>query len=121
MDPNLVHGRFDPKPLINAEEYSSIKLFEAVSKLDVDLVRRIIESGRVDIHETHAFGQTTSPGVKPGHLHQHFYFGKRTSALAQIFEYRNIEDMDADVIWKTIELLEVRKSFIRMIVKASTA
>ena len=108
MDPNLADGRFDLKPLITAELYSISKLHEAVSKLDVDLVKRIIESGRVNIHEPYTFGQATRTGVKPGHLHQHFCSGRRTSALAQIFEFRNIEDMEADVIWKTIELLEVR-------------
>ena len=108
MDPNLSEGRFNPKTLVTVVDYSCNQFHKAVSKLDVDLIKRILESGRVDIHETNCFGQTTSPGVKPGHLHQHFCFGKRTSALAQLFESKNIEDMDVETLWKTIELLEVR-------------
>ena len=108
MDPNLSDRRFDKKPLGTFTEYSTAQFHEAVSQLDVDLIRRILKSGKVDIHETYIYGQTTRPGLKPGHLHQHFCFGKRTSALAQLFEFRNIEDMDVDTLWKTIELLEVR-------------
>ena len=108
MDPNLSNRRFVTQTLPSVTEYSCSQFHEAVSKLDVDLVKRILGSGRVNIHETDCFGQTSSPGVKPGHLHQHFCFGKRTSALAQLFESKNIEDMDVETLWKTIELLEVR-------------
>ena len=109
MDPNLSEGRFNPKTLVTVVDYSCNQFHKAVSKLDVDLIKRILESGRVDIHETNCFGQTTSPGVKPRHLHQHFFFGKRTSALAQLFESGNIDmdDVDVDTLWKTIEILEV--------------
>ena len=60
----------------NAKAVTNRDLHSAAAYLNYELVKEILESGVVDIHNTDSISQTTTTGQKPEHLLLHFKFSQ---------------------------------------------
>ena len=83
---------------INANAFTNRDLHSAAADLNYELVKEILESGVVDIHNTESIGQSTISGQKPKHLHLHFY-------LSQVNIKHKIFQRDS-----SFNLIRIRKS-----------
>ena len=104
----MIPSRFDPKPLYGTpNSYNCTMFHKAVAELDLNLVKNILASGEVDVHELNNFAILKLSGEKPGHLKQHFQSVMKTTAIAQLFEKDDILEMNHENLEITSGILKV--------------
>ena len=102
------YSKFDPKLLYNIPKgYNCTMLNKAVAELDIDLVKNILASGEVDVHELNNFAILKLSGEKPGHLKQHFQSIMKTTVISQLFEKDDILEMNHENLVITSFILQV--------------
>ena len=60
----------------NTKALTNRDLHTAAAGLNYELVKKILETAVVDIHNTDSIGQGKTTGLRPGHLYQHFYISQ---------------------------------------------
>ena len=106
----MIPSRFDPKPLYGTpNSYNCTMFHKAVAELDLNLVKNILASGEVNVHELNTFALLKFSDKKQTFLQQNFQSAMRTTAIAHLFEKEGILDICHENLLLSTSILQVNE------------